>query len=91
MLRFCAATFVTPGRGRYSSRKRILAMAALLVWQGPQPHRVFRVQSYNFHFDPIINFRYTTNKHCSCGVRVSMFLPRLRWSSISAAAPIIRP
>jgi hypothetical protein len=33
----------------------------------------------------------TTNAHCCCGVRVSMLRPRLRWSSISAAAPIIRP
>ena len=34
---------------------------------------------------------YTTKVHCSCGVRVSMLRPRLRWSSISAAAPIMRP
>ena len=33
---------------------------------------------------------YTTKAHCSCGVRVSMFRPRLRWSSISAALPIMR-
>lgn len=34
---------------------------------------------------------YTTNRQFSWGVRVSMLRPRFRWSSISAAAPIMRP
>ena len=33
----------------------------------------------------------TTNPQAEAGVRVSMFRPRFRWSSISAAEPIIRP
>ena len=33
----------------------------------------------------------TTNPQAEAGVRVSMLRPRLRWSSISAAEPIIRP
>ena len=32
-----------------------------------------------------------TNLQREAGVRVSMLRPRLRWSSISAAAPIMRP
>ena len=40
---------------------------------------------------PSTSLDQTTNAHCSCGVRVSMLRPRLMWSSISAAAPIIRP
>lgn len=33
----------------------------------------------------------TTWKHAEAGVRVSMLRPRFRWSSISAAEPIMRP
>lgn len=34
---------------------------------------------------------YATNRHSEAGVRVSMLRPRFRWSSISAAQPIMRP
>ena len=34
---------------------------------------------------------HTMNRQFSCGVRISMLRPRFRWSSISAAAPIMRP
>src|SRR5215831_8850326 len=64
-------------------------------FQTPSPvgreHRAAGHSTACVSFGQPTHSTYTTNVHCSCGVRVSMLRPRLRWSSISAAAPIIRP